>query len=63
MDYYKASLKMHEEHKGKMAVASKVKVENKDDLSTAYTPGSCRAVQENTRKTRKMSINTRTSPI
>ena len=51
MDYYKASLKMHEEHKGKMAVVSKVKVENKDDLSTAYT------------KTRKMSINTRTSPI
>ena len=39
MDYYKESLKMHEEHKGKMAVASKVKVETKDDLSTAYTPG------------------------
>ena len=38
MDYYKESLKMHEEHKGKMAVASKVKVETKDDLSTAYTP-------------------------
>ena len=37
MDYYKESLRMHEENKGKMAVASKVKVENKDDLSTAYT--------------------------
>ena len=50
MDYYKASLKMHEEHKGKMAVASKVKVENKDDLSTAYTPGvaePCRKIHEN----------------
>ncbi len=50
MDYYKASLKMHEENKGKMAVASKVKVETKDDLSTAYTPGvaePCRKIYEN----------------
>lgn len=50
MDYYKESLKMHEEHKGKMAVASKVKVETKDDLSTAYTPGvaePCRKIKEN----------------
>lgn len=49
MDYYKESLKMHEEHKGKMAVASKVKVETKDDLSTAYTPGvaePCRKIKE-----------------
>ena len=33
-----------------MAVASKVKVENKDDLSTAYTPGvaePCRKIHEN----------------
>lgn len=50
MDYYKESLKMHDEHKGKMAVASKVKVETKDDLSTAYTPGvaePCRKIKEN----------------
>lgn len=50
MDYYKASLKMHEENKGKMAVVSKVRVENKDDLSTAYTPGvaePCRRINEN----------------
>lgn len=50
MDYYKESLKMHEENKGKMAVVSKVKVENKDDLSTAYTPGvaePCRKIHEN----------------
>lgn len=39
MDYYKASLLMHEENKGKMEMVSKVKLENKDDLSTAYTPG------------------------
>ena len=50
MDYYKESLRMHEENKGKMAVASKVKVQNKDDLSTAYTPGvaePCRKIHEN----------------
>lgn len=50
MDYYKESLKMHEQHKGKMAVASKVPVKNKDDLSTAYTPGvaePCRKIHEN----------------
>lgn len=39
MDYYKASLKLHEEHRGKLAVVSKVPLKNKDDLSTAYTPG------------------------
>ena len=38
MDYNQAALQMHEEHHGKVAVQSKVKVENRDDLSTAYTP-------------------------
>lgn len=50
MNYYEASLKMHEDHKGKMAVASKVQVKTKDDLSTAYTPGvaePCRKIHEN----------------
>ena len=39
MDYYKESLKLHERHQGKLAVVSKVPLKNKDDLSTAYTPG------------------------
>ena len=39
MNYYEEALKMHEENKGKIAVSSKVKLENRDDLSTAYTPG------------------------
>ncbi len=50
MDYYKESLNMHETHKGKMEVASKVPVKDKDDLSTAYTPGvaePCRKIHEN----------------
>ena len=39
MDYNELSLKMHEEHRGKLAVVSKVPVKNREDLSVAYTPG------------------------
>ena len=39
MDYAKESLRLHREWKGKIEVVSKVKVENKTDLSLAYTPG------------------------
>ena len=39
MDYAKESLRLHGEWKGKIGVVSKVKVENKEDLSLAYTPG------------------------
>ena len=33
------ALKLHREHRGKLAVASKVPLANKEDLSLAYTPG------------------------
>ncbi len=39
MDYAKAALEMHETHHGKIAVASKIALKTRDDLSTAYTPG------------------------
>ena len=39
MDAYEKALALHERHKGKLTVASKVPVENADDLSLAYTPG------------------------
>ncbi len=39
MDYSKKSLEMHKKNKGKLEIKSKVPVEDKDDLSTAYTPG------------------------
>ena len=39
MDYAKESLRLHGEWKGKLEVVTKVPVENKDDLSLAYTPG------------------------
>ncbi|KGG81284.1 malate dehydrogenase [Caloranaerobacter azorensis H53214] len=50
MSYAEKSLKMHEEKKGKIEVTSKVKVTNKDELSTAYTPGvaePCRKIHQN----------------
>ena len=50
MDYNSLCLKMHEEHKGKVEVVSKVAVKNRDDLSTAYTPGvaePCRKIRDN----------------
>ncbi len=50
MDYNKASLDMHEKHRGKIEVISKVDVKTRDDLSTAYTPGvaePCLAIARN----------------
>lgn len=49
MDYNQLSLKMHEEHGGKLEVVSKVSVKDKEDLSTAYTPGvaePCRRIRD-----------------
>ena len=50
MDYYKKALEMHQEHKGKIEVVSKVPVKTREDLSTAYTPGvaePCREIAKN----------------
>lgn len=50
MDYAKESLRLHGEWKGKIGTVSKVKVENKEDLSLAYTPGvaePCLAINKN----------------
>lgn len=38
-DYSQLALELHKNHKGKIEIKSKVAVENKDDLSIAYTPG------------------------
>ena len=39
MDYAKESLKLHYEWQGKIEVVARAKVDNKDALSLAYTPG------------------------
>ncbi len=53
MDYAKESLKLHGQWKGKLETVPKVKVENKEDLSLAYTPGvaaPCLAIKEDYNK-------------
>lgn len=50
MNYSELSLKMHEENKGKVEIKSKIKIETRDDLSVAYTPGvaePCRKIHAN----------------
>ncbi|MBV7276899.1 NAD-dependent malic enzyme [Clostridium sp. PL3] len=50
MNYFEESLKLHEKNIGKIEVTSKIKVETKDDLSLAYTPGvaePCRKIHQN----------------
>ncbi|MCI6244975.1 MAG: NADP-dependent malic enzyme [Eubacterium sp.] len=39
MDYSKESLRLHSEWKGKLEVTARARVDNKDALSLAYTPG------------------------
>ncbi|MBR6824995.1 MAG: NAD-dependent malic enzyme [Oscillospiraceae bacterium] len=50
MDYRKESLRLHEEWKGKIEVVCTVPLENREDLSLAYTPGvaqPCLEIREN----------------
>lgn len=52
-DYNKMALELHKKNVGKISVVSKVPVENKDDLSTAYTPGvaePCRQIADDINK-------------
>ena len=49
-NYYEEALLMHEKNRGKISVVSKVPLENRDDLSIAYTPGvaePCKKIAKN----------------
>ena len=53
MDYRKESLKLHGEWKGKIEVNARAKVNDKDSLSLAYTPGvaePCLAIKDDYKK-------------
>lgn len=53
MELKEQALKLHKEKKGKITVNSKLKVENKNDLSLVYTPGvaePCREIAKDTNK-------------
>ena len=49
MDYNKAALELHKKHGGKLGTVSLVPIQDRDTLSTAYTPGvaqPCREIKE-----------------
>lgn len=51
MDYNKEAIKKHAAWKGKIEIKSRVQLNDKDDLSIAYTPGvaePCRHIEKNT---------------
>ena len=58
MDYAKESLRLHYEWKGKIEVIARAKVDNKDALSLAYTPGvaqPCREIQKDINKSYELT--------
>ena len=58
MDYAKESLKLHYEWQGKIEVIARAKVDNKDALSLAYTPGvaqPCLEIQKDINKSYELT--------
>ena len=63
IDYAAESLKVHAFYKGKLSVVSKVTVNDRDDLSVAYTPGvaePCKKIAEDKSLVYKYTIKGRT---
>lgn len=66
MDVYQKSLEMHEKHKGKLEVRSKVPMANREDLSLAYTPGvaePCRRIAANPDDVYKYTLKSNTVAV
>ncbi len=66
MDYNKMSLELCEKHRGKLEVISKVPVTNRDELSTAYTPGvaePCRKIAADKHEAYRYTIKGRTVAV
>ena len=66
MDYGQMSLTLHEQHRGKLEVVSKVPVTTKDELSTAYTPGvaePCRKIHANRHEAYRYTIKGHTIAV
>ena len=63
LDYAAESLKVHAFYRGKLSVVSKVTVNDRDDLSVAYTPGvaePCKKIAEDKSLVYKYTIKGRT---
>ncbi len=66
MDYNELSLKLHEEGPGKLQVVSKVQIKDRDDLSTAYTPGvaePCRKIRDNKQEVYRYTCKSNTVAV
>lgn len=66
MDYAKIALRLHEENRGKLETVSRVSLETKADLSTAYTPGvaePCRQIQKDPEQVYRYTIKSHTVAV
>ena len=66
IDYLKESLRVHEKYKGKLSVKSRVAVQDKEDLSVAYTPGvaePCKQIAEDKNNVFKYTIKGHTVAV
>lgn len=65
-DVYQKSLELHRQHRGKLAVVSKVELNNKEVLSLSYTPGVaeiCRAIAKDKAEVRNLTIKGNTIAV
>ena len=66
IEYAAESLRIHEKFKGKLAVKSRVAVQDKEDLSVAYTPGvaePCKQIAEDRKNVFKYTIKGHTVAV
>ena len=66
MDYAAESLRIHEKYRGKLSVKTRVAVNDKEDLSVAYTPGvaePCRKIHEDIQNVFKYTIKGHTVAV
>ena len=66
IDYNAESLRLHEQFRGKLSVKSRVAIQDKDDLSVAYTPGvaePCRQIYDDPKNVYKYTIKGHTVAV
>jgi len=65
-DYAKLAVELHEKHRGKLEIRSKVPLKSRDDLSVAYTPGvatPCERIAADPEQARYLTIKQNTVAI
>lgn len=66
MNYFEESLKLHKKHKWKLETISKIEINNKEDLSIAYTPWvaePCREIKKDKNKAYDYTIKSNTIAV